>query len=96
MTHTVVDRQVENFGSFMAEVLEIDISALDSAGTETGVSPSHIDDVYGFVAHVSGGTGQVISWDETNNELEVTDGSGTEVANDATVNGVRVTWIGDR
>jgi len=96
MTHTVVDRELENLGSYFAEVLEIDISSLSSAGTETGVSPNHLDDVYGFYAHVSGGTGQVISYDETNDELEVTDGSGSEVANNATINGVRVTWVGTR
>lgn len=96
MTHTQVRNDLESLGSLHAEVLEIDISALDSAGTETGVSPSKIDRVFGVFTHVSGGAGEVVSWDESNSELEITDGSGAEVANDATLNGVQVTFVGKR
>jgi len=94
MTHTEVDHNVRSLGNLTAEELEIDIDALDSAGTETGVSPDAIDAVRGFYAHVSGGTGEVVSYDETNGALAITDGSGAEVANDASLN-VVVTWVGD-
>jgi len=94
MTHTEVKRNVRSLGNLAAEELEIDISALDSAGTETGVAPSGITEVRGFYAHVAEGAGEVVSYDETNGELEITDGSGAEVANDASLN-VIVTWVGD-
>jgi hypothetical protein len=96
MTHTEVSRNVENYGSLKAEVLEIDISSLDNAGVETGVSPEHLDDVQSVSSHVSGGTGEVVSWDETNDQLLLTDGAGSQVADNSTVNGVRVTFIGRR
>jgi hypothetical protein len=96
MTHTEVRRDLRSVGNLSAETVEIDISALDSAGTETGVSPDAIDRVEFVAAHVKNGTGQRVSWDETNDELELTDGSGAEVANDATVNGVQVTFVGRR
>jgi len=95
MTHTEVKRNLRSLGNLDAEELEIDIGSLDSAGTETGVSPDAIDAVRGFYAHVSGGTGEAVSFDETNGELEITDGSGAEVGNGATINGVVVTWVGD-
>lgn len=100
MTHTVTDTNLFNLGSLNAEEQVLDISSLSSAGTETGVSPDDIDRVKGFIAHVGsrddGGTGEVITYDETNNELEVTDGSGSEVADSTSIDEVHCIWIGDR
>lgn len=94
MTHTVVVRRLENFGSVMAEVQVVDISALDSAGVETGVGPEHITNVDGFAGHVRDGEGQFIAWDQTNDELHLLDGAGSQVGNNSEINGVHCVWTG--
>lgn len=102
MTHTNTTRELENAGSLHMEVLEIDISSLDSAGTENNVAPTHLDDVRGFTAHhIDGqGTGDFAfpGWNETSNDLFVHNGTGTDglANNNAAVNDTRVVWFGLR
>lgn len=94
MTHTVTERRLESLGSLVAEVQVIDISSLDSAGVETGVTPQHVQHVDGFAGHVRDGDGQFIAWDETNDELHLLDGAGSQVGNNSTVNDVHCVWTG--
>lgn len=98
MTHTNTSREVESFGSLAAEVLEIDITSLDNAGTETSVSPSHVDTVLGFAGHLKDGEGDIadmdFGWNETASELHVHNGSSGDAANNLDIGPVRVTWWG--
>jgi len=100
MTNSVVDTNIESLGSLTVEEQVLDISSLSSAGTETGVSPDNIDSVIGFTGFVGarndGGTGEVVSYDATNNELEITDGAGSAVADNSSVDEVHCLWIGRR
>lgn len=101
MTHTENSRDFENFGSLSAEVLEIDISALDSQGVEMSVSPSHVDTIDGFSAYNVGDTdespndGYVFGYNETSSELLVHNVTAdARAANNEAVNTTRVTWWG--
>lgn len=103
MTHTNTTRELENFGSLHAELLEIDITSLDRAGEEDNVGPTHLDSVEGFTAHRSGRTSNGVDgefqygWNETSNVLNVHNTtSGSAAANNAAVNDTKVTWWGRR
>lgn len=99
MTHTNTSRKLENFGSLMAEVLEIDISSLDAAGTENNVDPTLLDNIDSFHGHhIDGkGTGDfaIAGWNETSGALMVKNGTSDGAAlNNAAVNDTKVVWTG--
>lgn len=96
MTHTVNDTRLENYGSETAEVQEIDITSLGAAGSESGIEPAHIDDVDSFVGHATEGTGEFVSWDETNGALKILDNTGAQVTSGTDVGVVVCTWVGTR
>lgn len=101
MTHTNTTRELENAGSLMLEVLEIDISALDRAGEEDNVAPTHLDNVEAAVAHHSGGSNQngeyQFGWNETSNVLSAHNVSSDAAApNNAALNTTKVAWFGTR
>ena len=101
MTHSNVTRDVESFGSLKAEVLELDISALDRAGEEDNVAPTHLNRVRGSSVHFATGSNQngeyVGSYNETRGGLAVHNvSSGSAAPNNAALNTTRVTWWGER
>lgn len=101
MTHTNTTRELENFGSLHAEILEIDISSLDAEGTENSVAPTHLDTVEGFTAHLvdAQGTGEFAfpGWNASSDTLYVHNGTSAGMANNnAAVNDTKVTWWGRR
>lgn len=72
MTHDVVERNVENFGSVMAEYVTIDITSLDGADFED-FAPGTISDPYGV--EVVGVAGDYkVDWDHVNERLRVKPG----------------------
>lgn len=82
MTHTTVDVERENSGSFHSVYHTIDITSLDAAGVENynpadelGVSP------HGISVNGQEASDQFIRWDHINEQLHVTNASdGTAVA----------------
>jgi hypothetical protein len=96
MTHTVQDVRTENWGSQMVEVQEVNITSLDSAGSESGISPGRLNEADGFVGHAEEGTGEFVSYDETNGALKILDNTGAQVTSGTDVGVVRCVWFGSR
>ena len=74
--HDVLDRELENLGSIMAEYLTIDITSLDGSGYED-VAPGHVDRVLGAKVVGQADGSLQIGWDHANDRLHVHNPTGS-------------------
>ena len=83
MTHSTIDTQRENSGSFVSVYHTIDITSLDSSGSETfdPAVEGNLRDVLGISVNGQEASDQFVRWDHINEQLHVTNAAdGTAVA----------------
>ena len=88
MTHSTTDVERQNSGSFVSVYHTIDITSLDSSGTETydAASEAGLEDVLGVSVNGQESDDLFVRWDHVAGALTVTNASdGTAVASDTDV-----------
>lgn len=99
MTHSTINTEAENRGSVDAVIHTIDITSLDSAGSESYDPESETNlsgaDRYGIAIRGQENTGYEFAWDHINGALTVVNvADGTDVTSGTAVGEVVLEVIG--